>query len=280
MSSLDALIRRDRRRPSTWEKFRSPPVTVVCISDTHNDQPSIPGGDILIHAGDLTQSGTFEELDAALRWLSSQPHPVKIVVAGNHDILLDAKQDIEPRSAAIRASLPWHGITYLQNQDTIVTCPNGRRLHIYGSPLTPRYGNWAFQYPKGQDVWHGTIPQGVDIPITHGPPRGHCDLFNMGCDSLLKELWRVRPRLHVFGHIHEGAGTETAGFDGLQAAFERTVMARGGVWNLAAAVWHFFGAVLKRIFWGKGLGQCVLVNAAMVSGLRDDRRRQAVTVVI
>src|SRR5205085_7513180 len=37
-------------------------ISVVCISDTHNGQSTIPDGDILIHAGDLTQSGSLEEL--------------------------------------------------------------------------------------------------------------------------------------------------------------------------------------------------------------------------
>src|SRR6188768_3083249 len=66
------------------------PVAVVCISDTHNHQPSeTPAGEILIHAGDLTQSGTLEELQASLNWINSCPHLYKIVIAGNHDLFLD-----------------------------------------------------------------------------------------------------------------------------------------------------------------------------------------------
>ena len=54
------------------------PIRLVCIADTHNThhaQPHLPQGDILIHAGDLTQSGTDRELDDALAWLNSLPHP-------------------------------------------------------------------------------------------------------------------------------------------------------------------------------------------------------------
>jgi hypothetical protein len=40
------------------------PIAIVCISDT-----SVPDGDILIHARDLTQSGSFKELQTALTWL-------------------------------------------------------------------------------------------------------------------------------------------------------------------------------------------------------------------
>lgn len=311
-SGIDALIHRPP--PSAWEEFLrqpclflvqklyarhtsslcpsspppgSPPVSIVCISDTHNNQPRLPPGDILIHAGDLTQSGTLEELEAALAWLSAQPHPIKIVVAGNHDVLLDAKQDATlnrvrnpSRSPeTLRASLAWRGITYLQNEDVTVICPNGRRLRVYGSPLSPKNGNWAFQYPRTEDVWKGAVPQDTDILVTHGPPRGHRDLLNMGCDHLLRELWRVRPKLHVFGHIHAGAGVETVGFDGVQAAYERTVIAKGGFWNLARTFWYFLVLMLARIFSREG-GRCTIVNAAMVSGLRDELTREAVTVVI
>lgn len=222
-SRLEAII--NRPQPSVWEEFRrqprvyiaralndwrqlqpsSPdllPVSVVCISDTHNSRPRLPDGDVLIHAGDLTQSGTFEELKASVVWLSSQPRPFKIVVAGNHDVLLDPKQDgtgSRTRSTAgdhsqspqaLRDALDWkgRGIVYLENQEADVTCPNGRRLRIYGSPLSPRNGNWAFQYLRTDNVWRDTIPEGVDILITHGPPRGHLDLLSTGCNSLLREV--------------------------------------------------------------------------------------------
>lgn len=314
---LDALIH--RFPPGPWDRFlRQPclflarklyawrprsaplseslPVTVVCVSDTHNSQPALPDGDVLVHAGDLTQSGTYEELCAALGWLSGQPHPVKIVVAGNHDILLDAKHDAignravsttDPSKSpeALRAALPWGDVIYLQNEGITVTCPNGRRLRVYGSPNSARYGNWAFQYPKPEDVWSNTVPDGTDILVTHGPPRGHRDL-NLGCIHLSRELWRVRPRLHVFGHIHEGAGMECVGVDALQGAYEGTVVDGGGFWNLVWTVVRFLQAwvlVLGGLGAGKGKGRgewCTLVNAAVVGGLRDVQARGPVTVVI
>lgn len=269
------------------------PVSIVCVSDTHNSQPALPDGDILIHAGDLTQSGSFEELHVALNWLSSQTHPIKIVIAGNHDLLLDTRQDASGNKikstadpskspAALRASLPWGGIIYLQNQDTTVTCPNGRCLRIYGSPYSPRHGNWAFQYPRAENIWHDTIPEDIDVLITHAPPRGHCDLLNLGCVHLLNELWRVRPRLHVFGHVHEGAEVETVQFDALQLAYERTVISGGGVWNLMWTAFKF----MQSLFWrglripGRTGGWCTLVNPAIVGGLRDAEARRPARVVI
>ncbi len=42
----------------------------------------------------------------------------------------------------------------------------------------------------------------------------------MGCDGLLKELWKVKPTLHVFGHVHWGKGRETVYYDECQKAYE------------------------------------------------------------
>lgn len=51
-----------------------------------------------------------------------------------------------------------------------------------------------------------------------------------------------------------------------QRASERTVVARGGVWNLVWTAWAAVGAVV----WGRGRVRTVLVNASAVVGLRDD----------
>lgn len=55
---------------------------MVCISDTHNNTPKLPAGDILIHAGDLTNQGSYDELERTVAWLEKAPFEVKIVVAG------------------------------------------------------------------------------------------------------------------------------------------------------------------------------------------------------
>lgn len=71
-----------------------PPIRIICISDTHNATSPLPPGNILVHAGDLTAQGSFGEIQAQLRWLASQPYTHKIVIAGNHDILLDEASDM------------------------------------------------------------------------------------------------------------------------------------------------------------------------------------------
>ena len=123
---------------------------VVCISDTHNSKPSLPDGDILLHAGDLSQYGLFDEIQPQLDWLNSQPHRHKVVIAGNHDLTLDeAFVKMHPdreldKPGKSRGDLKWGQVIYLHNSSVEVEC-NGRRLEIYGSPMTPKCGNFAFQ---------------------------------------------------------------------------------------------------------------------------------------
>ncbi|KAF4121847.1 Calcineurin-like phosphoesterase [Geosmithia morbida] len=57
---------------------------IVCISDTHNSTVRLPPGDVLIHAGDLTNQGSFPELSRAVKWLDHTKFEAKIVVAGIH----------------------------------------------------------------------------------------------------------------------------------------------------------------------------------------------------
>lgn len=289
---LDALLARPR--PSTWQLFiRGPavyiaralyswrpiipirpisPISVVCVSDTHNGQPAVPFGEILIHAGDLTQSGTLQELQTSLDWINSLPHAHKIVVAGNHDLLLDQKH--RPADTAARQAISWGGITYLENQKTTITSVSGRRIKVYGSPLSPRHGNWAFQYPRTQDVWNDVVPTDIDILITHGPPKAHLDLKALGCKFLLDEIWRKKPRLHVFGHVHEGYGQEWIQFDSLQKSYEDTLIAGGGIWNVGRVLFEFVLAYFRPLKESRAL----LVNAAAVGGLHDDQKRLPIIV--
>ncbi len=306
-SGLDAIL--SRRRPGKWNLFLQNPVvfvarrlyswrltdvnldspkssvthaiSVICISDTHTTQPDLPDGDVLIHAGDLTHCGSFAEIQTALDWINGQPHRHKIVIAGNHDLLLDEGCDgqiytADSAAAVERDNLNWGSIIYLQNSSTTINCANGRQLKVYGSPMTPKHGNWAFQYPRTEDVWTNTVSDDTDVLVTHGPPRAHLDLLNFGCEYLLRELWRVRPRLHVFGHVHGGCGVERVRFDWLQEAYERAVVAKGGVWNLVR--------VVKAFLWGfvgsRASAGTTLVNAAMVGGLRDTERGRAVKVYV
>ncbi len=176
---------------------------IVCISDTHNRQESfdVPEGDLLIHAGDLTGRGTEAEVEAAVEWLESLPHRDKILIAGNHDFYFE-RENARAR-ALVREAV------YLQDSEITV-----QGLRIWGSPWQPWFGDWAFNLPRGQKLhekWE-RIPEGIDILVTHGPPMGTLDRTvtgeTVGCEELRDRLAAMAkpPRLHVFGHIHEGRG--------------------------------------------------------------------------
>lgn len=183
---------------------------LVCLSDTHNRTAglAVPEGDLLLHAGDLTGSGSEEEVEQAASWLASLPHPHKVVVAGNHDWLFQR----EPAKAqALLAQVP--GLVYLEDR-----CATVAGLRIHGSPWQPWFFDWAFNLPRDgaelEQVW-ARVEADVDVLLTHSPPHGIRDATedgrHVGCERLRAALARLRPRLHVFGHIHEAAGRERVG---------------------------------------------------------------------
>jgi len=87
-------------------------------------------------------------------------------------------------------------------------------------------------------------------------------------------VWRTKPRLHIFGHVHDGYGMEWVQYDRLQKAYENTVMASGGLWNLVRVLFEFVVAHVNPVKESRTL----FVNAAMVGGLRDEQRRVPITV--
>nr|3RL3_A Chain A, Metallophosphoesterase MPPED2 [Rattus norvegicus] len=204
----------------------------VCISDTHSrtDGIQMPYGDILLHTGDFTELGLPSEVKKFNDWLGNLPYEYKIVIAGNHELTFDkefmadlVKQDyyrfpsvskLKPEDFDNVQSLLTNSI-YLQDSEVTV-----KGFRIYGAPWTPWFNGWGFNLPRGQsllDKWN-LIPEGTDILMTHGPPLGFRDwvpkeLQRVGCVELLNTVQRrVRPKLHVFGGIHEGYGTMTDGY--------------------------------------------------------------------
>ena len=174
---------------------------IVAVSDTHgrHEELQVPDGDLFVHAGDISRVGNLEDVAAFDRWLARLPHRHKIVIAGNHDFCF---QD-HPREA--RALLR-HAI-YLQDEAVEVA-----GVEVYGSPWQPWFFDWAFNLPRGPalaEKW-AKIPDDTQLLITHGPPAGIGDRTHdgrrVGCEDLLRRVREVRPRLHVFGHIHEAAG--------------------------------------------------------------------------
>lgn len=274
----------------------SNPVTVVCISDTHNTTPaSIPAGDILLHAGDLSQYGTFAEVQAQLAWLNSQPHPHKVVIAGNHDLLLDAAfvaghpdRELDRHPGQHKSDLNWGDVLYLEHGATCLEIQGkDRSVRIFGSPWTPKFGSWAFQYDAGEPIWKNAVPDDTNVLLTHGPPKGHLDDGGKGCANLLAELWRTRPEVVVCGHIHPGRGEEWLPFDQAQAYYENVILGRRpwmSVLGLAFCV--FWRGVARVTPWTSAhtaAGQesgTRLVNAAVVGGPGNTERLEAIVLYL
>ncbi|MBA3784786.1 MAG: metallophosphoesterase [Acidobacteria bacterium] len=178
---------------------------IVCLSDTHNcsEQIIVPNGDILIHAGDATIRGTIDEIILFNEWFANLPHAYKIFVAGNHDWLFETNN-------RYARNLLDKSIIYLQDSSVEIG-----GLKIYGSPWQPRFFDWAFNLMRGAELaekWK-LIPDDTDILITHGPPFGILDevprqywIENTGCEELRKRVETIKPKLHIFGHIHCGYG--------------------------------------------------------------------------
>jgi 3',5'-cyclic AMP phosphodiesterase CpdA len=181
-------------------------VRVVAISDTHafHERLALPSGDILVHAGDFCSSGKEAQARNFADWVHSQPHRHKVIVAGNHDVCLERHLGLG------RQLFRGQDEHYLLDREVTV-----EGLRFYGSPWQPEFFNWAFNLPRGGDALRAAwarIPTGVDVLVTHGPPMGIRDLCpdgqRAGCADLRAAVFRARPRLHLFGHIHEGQGAE------------------------------------------------------------------------
>jgi len=177
---------------------------IVLISDTHgrHQQLQLPEGDMIIHAGDVSSRGTPSEIERFIEWYESLDYQYKIFIAGNHDFFFE---DINEETLAL--TLP-DSITYLNDSGITI---NG--IKIWGSPITPRFHDWAFNRDRGENIrlhWD-LIPTDTDILITHGPAAGILDETithqNAGCEELKLVIEKSKIRFHVCGHIHEAYGS-------------------------------------------------------------------------
>lgn len=187
---------------------------ITLISDTHtrhgliDPKVDLPGGDLLLHAGDIMNSGyNKNDIKDFCHWYNSLEHyDQKIFIAGNHDRVFE---DNPTAAKEIYSSYKW--INYLQDEWLEVD-----GVKIYGTPWQPWFYDWAFNLPKGgpglMSKWEA-IPEDTDILITHGPPQEILDAsgppYNeplLGCALLRERVDEIKPKIHVFGHIHGSYG--------------------------------------------------------------------------
>lgn len=202
------------------------------ISDTHSYHGllNIPEDvDIIIHSGDASnyrdKYKNREEMLDFIEWYGSLPNRCKIYVAGNHDTSIEA-------GLITKTDFTNNGIIYIENELYVID-----GIKIWGSPVTPSFGQgWAFNKDRGKihKVWDN-IPDNIDIVVTHGPCKGILDLsYNRanelefcGCANLRKRILKIKPKLSLFGHIHNCEDIINAGTTKLSAY--PTVFSNGSV---------------------------------------------------
>jgi Icc-related predicted phosphoesterase len=191
-------------------------VKIVAISDTHSkhDQLEILKCDLLIHAGDFSGWGKFEDVYYINKWFGElkEKDIAKeiILIAGNHDGWVEqypglAKEELK-------------NCIYLNEEPY-----EYRGLRIFGSPYSPEFNNWHFMAKRGKEIarhW-AKIPDNTQILISHGPPYGILDVNteeiysqplgpeHLGCEDLKKRIDQLKElKLAIFGHIHSSSGME------------------------------------------------------------------------
>ena len=184
-------------------------MTITCISDTHSIHHRIPpdwleGGDVLVHAGDVSGRGSLREVEEFLAWFNELPYKHKIMIAGNHDFWFE-KVSTFAVNEMLQEKYP--NIIYLNDSGVEID-----GIKFWGSPVTPWFYDWAFNR-MGTDIcqhWD-KIPLDIDVLVTHGPMKGFLDMtlrgVSTGCPYLLeKSAEMTNLKLFVCGHIHEAYG--------------------------------------------------------------------------
>jgi Icc-related predicted phosphoesterase len=190
---------------------------IVVCSDTHEQEHKVilPEGDMLIHCGDWTYKGTSLAIEKFLNWFSIQPHKFKVFIAGNHELGLDTGPGREYKLNLIKSFTDKNeNLFYLENSGV-----NIEGLNIYGSPVSPWFGSWAWSTKRGPNIqkyWE-QIPTSTNILITHTPPHGILDLVeqnqenvHVGCVDLRTRIDTLpNLKLSCFGHLHKQGSIKT-----------------------------------------------------------------------
>lgn len=185
---------------------------ITFISDTHNKHNHLTSkgmgnilgsGDVLVHAGDITNMGKEHEIQNFLNWFAITDFKHKIFIAGNHDFGFEHGFKIDQEFKDM-------GVIYLQDSEVTID-----GVKFYGSPWQPEFYDWAFNLPRGEKLaqkW-SKIPGNTDILITHGPVYGLLDYAphggHVGCEELYRRVFDVKPKIHVCGHIHGAYGQKS-----------------------------------------------------------------------
>ena len=170
-------------------------MTILHLSDTHGkhrELADMPPADVLVHSGDFTLAGGDMEVLDFIEWLCDLPYQHTIFIAGNHD---DCMMD------ATLEGLP-DDVHYLA--DSGITIDGGT---FYGAPMFAGMVDGDLREIEHYEM----IPNDVDVLITHRPPLGILDSIDdkiyYGSSLLLDKVKTIRPKLHLFGHVHGAYGS-------------------------------------------------------------------------
>jgi predicted phosphodiesterase len=114
------------------------------ISDTHNKHKHVhnnslgdlSGGDILIHAGDISSMGYEHEIAEFAKWYDGLDYTHKIFIAGNHD------WGFQNNSDKVKGLLTgYKSIDYIQDELITIQDGDNPEIKIWGSPWQPEFYN-------------------------------------------------------------------------------------------------------------------------------------------
>lgn len=166
-------------------------MTILHLSDTHGMHRQLgdmPYADVLVHSGDFTLAGGDMEALDFIEWFCDLPYRHKIFIAGNHDDnMFDASLEGLPDD-----------VHYICDNSIVID-----GVTFYGAPMFVGF----FDGELKKNEHYGQIPDGVDVLITHRPPSGILDSsddkLHYGSALLLDRVTAIKPKLHLFGHVHD-----------------------------------------------------------------------------
>lgn len=206
-------------------------IKIACWSDPHQTHKNIiiPECDISLCGGDISHTGTKEEVIDFLDWYALQFQIThRVMIPGNHDLSFDPNKGY----AGLRPQWLNDALDRYPNVHCLIHQEfMSHGLKIFGSPYTPEFfpEYWAFNRKRGNQIaqeW-AKIPEDTDILVVHGPAKYHLDWTNpsrydslypsgnVGCEDLLKRLEELpQLKLVLVGHIHGNFGIKDLHFNG------------------------------------------------------------------
>jgi len=200
---------------------------IVALSDQHGYLPEIPPCDLLIIAGDVCPdrfgpSLAMHDPDQQKSWFNRKVRPWLAKAPATHKILTWGNHDWCGQACGFRHDSPAEASTkelqILVDEATSVpaSAGGGGSVSVWATPWSNQFMNWAFMKSAPElEAIYAEIPKGIDILISHQPPYGYGDrcfdvtsrkIEHLGSHELAAAIDRLRPKLVICGHIHDGFG--------------------------------------------------------------------------